>query len=161
MRQIRQEVGLTAPGVMGLPPPLGKLWVGEFRAETSPAWCWRGPSASSDCCLQQYQSKVEFGFVLPKTCLGQSTRTSGERIYHRLASDVSAILLEGLKVLARLSSLRRQAVRGICRRTRAPVPLRPLVPTARGVPEPAVVESLRIFRIELDHPDPSHRMARS
>jgi len=45
---------------------MGKLWVGEFRAETSPAWSWRGPSAPSDCCLQQYQSKVEFGFVLPK-----------------------------------------------------------------------------------------------
>ena len=65
-----QEVGLTAPGLMDLPPPLGKLWVGEFRAETSPAWSWRGPLASSDCCLKQYQSKVEFGFVLPKCVFG-------------------------------------------------------------------------------------------
>jgi hypothetical protein len=55
-------------------PQMGKLWVGEFRAETSPAWSWRGPSAPSDCCLQQYQSKVEFGSVLPKMCLETTHR---------------------------------------------------------------------------------------
>jgi hypothetical protein len=41
LRQIRQEVGRLRRDLWICRPQMGKLWVGEFRAETSPA----GPGA--------------------------------------------------------------------------------------------------------------------